>query len=97
MVIAPGTLTVSETHNPKLGGIRRGLGGSLMVAGSNPAPGTLGTLIIRSEVESKELFPSFLSSTSYYDFLSSLMITLFVIAIIVVFVYEYEALRRSKT
>jgi len=25
------------------------------------------------------------------------MITLFVIAIIVVFVYEYEALRRSKT
>jgi len=38
-----------------------------------------------------------LSSTSYYDFLSSLMITLFVIAIIVVFVYEYEALRRSKT
>ena len=49
MVIAPGTLIVSETHNPKLGGIRRGLGGSLMVAGSNPAPGTFGTLIIRSE------------------------------------------------
>jgi len=43
------------------------------------------------------LLPSFLSSTSYYDFLSSLMITLFVIAIIVIFVYEYEALRRSKT
>ena len=64
--------------------------------GSNPAPGTFGTLIIRSEAESRELIPSFLSSTSYYDFLSSLMITLFVIAIIVVFVYEYEALRRSK-
>ena len=65
--------------------------------GQIPAPGTFGTLIIRSEVEPKELVPSFLSSTSYYDFLSSLMITLFVIAIIVVFVYEYEALRRSKT
>ncbi len=38
-----------------------------------------------------------LDAESYYNFLSSLMITLFVIAIIVVFVYEYEALRRSKT
>ena len=43
------------------------------------------------------MLPAFLSTTSYYDFLASLMITLFVIAIIVVFVYEYEALRRSKT
>jgi hypothetical protein len=88
---------VSETHNPKLGGIRRGFGGSLKVVGSNPTPGTFGTLIIQSEGKSRGLLPSFLSSTSYYDFLASLMITLFVIAIIVVFVYEYEALRRSKT
>jgi hypothetical protein len=57
LVIAPGTLTVSETHNPKLGGIRRGLGGSLMVAGSNPAPGTFGTLIIQSEGKSKGIAP----------------------------------------
>ena len=45
----------------------------------------------------EQLFLPALSTTSYYDFLASLMITLFVIAIIVVFVYEYEALRRSKT
>ena len=38
----------------------------------------------------------FLSVSSYYGFLSTLMIVLFVIAIIVIFVYEYEALRRSK-
>jgi len=38
----------------------------------------------------------FLSVDSYYNFLSTLMIVLFVIAIIVIFVYEYEALRRSK-
>ena len=38
----------------------------------------------------------YLSVDSYYGFLSTLMIVLFVIAIIVIFVYEYEALRRSK-
>ena len=38
----------------------------------------------------------FLSVDSYYGFLSTLMIVLFVVAIIVIFVYEYEALRRSK-
>ena len=39
----------------------------------------------------------FLSLDSYYGFLSTLMIVLFVVAIIVIFVYEYEALRRAKT
>ena len=39
----------------------------------------------------------FLSLASYYGFLSSLMIVLFIVAIIVIFVYEYEALRRAKT
>ena len=39
----------------------------------------------------------YLSVDSYYGFLSTLMIVLFVVAIIVIFVYEYEALRRSKT
>lgn len=39
----------------------------------------------------------FLTINSYYNFISTMMIVLFVVAIIVVFVYEYEALRRSKT
>jgi len=37
-----------------------------------------------------------LDINSYYNFLSTLMIVLFVIGLVVVFVYEYEALRRSK-
>jgi len=41
-------------------------------------------------------FP-FLSIDSYYNFLSTAMIVLFVAALVVIFVYEYEALRRSKT
>ncbi len=41
------------------------------------------------------MFP-FLSITSYYNFISTAMIALFVIALVLVFVYEYEALRRSK-
>ncbi len=39
----------------------------------------------------------FLSVDSYYNFLSTTMIVLFVVGIVLVFVYEYEALRRSKT
>jgi hypothetical protein len=42
------------------------------------------------------LFP-FLSLSGYYSFISTTMITLFVVGLIIVFVYEYEALRRSKT
>lgn len=38
-----------------------------------------------------------LDITSFYNFLSAMMIVLFVVGLIVVFVYEYEALRRSKT
>ncbi len=38
-----------------------------------------------------------LTLDGYYNFLSAAMIVLFVIGIIVVFVYEYEALRRSKS
>ncbi len=34
---------------------------------------------------------------SYYNFLSTAMIALFIIGLVVVFVYEYEALRRSRT
>jgi len=40
---------------------------------------------------------SALDVTTYYNFLSGLMITLFVISLIIVFVYEYEVLRRPKT
>ena len=40
-------------------------------------------------------FPS-LSISSYYDFISTAMIVLFIVGLVIVFVYEYEALRRSK-
>jgi hypothetical protein len=33
---------------------------------------------------------------SYYNFISTAMIALFIVALVVVFLYEYEALRRSK-
>jgi hypothetical protein len=39
----------------------------------------------------------FLDISSYYNFLSTTMIVLFVVALVVIFVYEYEALRRTKT
>lgn len=39
---------------------------------------------------------SALSTTSYYNFLSGTMITLFVITLVIIFVYEYEVLRRPK-
>lgn len=39
----------------------------------------------------------FLSLSSYYSFLSTTMITLFIVGLVIIFVYEYEALRRSKT
>jgi len=37
-----------------------------------------------------------LGSTSYYNFLSGAMIALFIITLIIIFVYEYEVLRRPK-
>jgi hypothetical protein len=40
---------------------------------------------------------SLLSTSSYYSFLGGTMIVLFVMALVVIFVYEYEVLRRSKT
>jgi hypothetical protein len=33
---------------------------------------------------------------SYYNFISTAMIALFIIGLVIVFVYEYEALRRTK-
>jgi hypothetical protein len=40
-------------------------------------------------------FP-FLDLNSYYNFISTTMIVLFIVGLVLVFVYEYEALRRSK-
>ena len=40
---------------------------------------------------------SVLDVTGYYNFLSGLMITLFVVSLVIVFVYEYEVLRRPKS
>jgi len=37
-----------------------------------------------------------LDITSYFSFLSGTMITLFVITLVIIFVYEYEVLRRPK-
>ena len=42
------------------------------------------------------MFP-FLDLNSYYNFISTAMISLFIVGLVIVFVYEYEALRRSKT
>ena len=54
-------------------------------------------LIISTEFAGLDLHIPFLSVSSYYNFLSTMMIVLFIIGLVVVFVYEYEALRRSKT
>lgn len=53
-------------------------------------------LIMSSRSAGRQLHIPFLSIDSYYSFLSTTMIVLFVVALIVIFVYEYEALRRSK-
>jgi hypothetical protein len=37
-----------------------------------------------------------LNVAGYYNFLSGLMITLFIVSLVVIFVYEYEVLRRPK-
>ena len=39
----------------------------------------------------------FLDAASYYNFLSTTMIVLFIVGLVIVFAYEYEALRRAKT
>lgn len=44
-----------------------------------------------------EFMVPLLSTTSYFTFLSGLMITLFAISLVIIFVYEYEVLRRSKS
>lgn len=62
-----------------------------------PPPALLVTLNIALRLAGPTVHMPFLDIGSYYSFLSTTMIVLFIIGLIVVFVYEYEALRRSKT
>ena len=39
----------------------------------------------------------FFDINGYYNFLTTAMIALFIIGLVIVFVYEYEMLRRQKT
>lgn len=39
----------------------------------------------------------FLDINGYYSFLSTAMIALFIVGLVIIFVYEYEMLRRQKT
>jgi hypothetical protein len=55
------------------------------------------TLIMRRRCVVRQLHIPFLSIASYYSFLSTTMIVLFIVALVIIFVYEYEALRRTKT
>jgi putative effector of murein hydrolase LrgA (UPF0299 family) len=54
-------------------------------------------LIMRLLLAVRQLPIPFLDINSYYNFLSTAMIVLFVVALVVIFAYEYEALRRTKT
>ncbi|HUI23560.1 MAG TPA: hypothetical protein VLY82_04115 [Nitrososphaerales archaeon] len=42
------------------------------------------------------MYLSIFDINGYYNFISTAMIALFIVGIVIVFVYEYEALRRSK-
>ena len=47
-------------------------------------------------VPASDLHFPFLDLNGYYSFLSTSMIVLFIIGLVIVFVYEYEMLRRQK-
>jgi hypothetical protein len=38
----------------------------------------------------------FFTISDYYNFISTAMLVLFIVGLVIVFVYEYEALRRTK-
>ena len=63
--------------------------------GSNPARHSSNPYY-RKPGPQPELHLPTLDISSYYSFLSTTMIVLFIIGLVIVFVYEYEALRRSK-
>lgn len=54
-------------------------------------------LITTEQGAERNLHLPFLDINGYYNFLGAMMIVLFIVGLVVVFVYEYEALRRSKT
>jgi hypothetical protein len=39
----------------------------------------------------------FLDITSYFQFLDGLIIALFVVTLLIIFIYQYDVLRRKKT
>ena len=51
--------------------------------------------IARQTAENMPIGP--LDVTSYFNFLSGTMIVLFLVSLIIIFVYEYEVLRRTKS
>jgi len=61
----------------------------------NPAPGTQKTYTMPISTANSTMIP-ILSSSSFYNFISGAMITLFIVALVIIFVYEYEVLRRPK-
>jgi hypothetical protein len=61
------------------------------------APNTQQRLLSDIKVAVIELHFPFLDLNSYYSFISTAMIVLFIVGLVIVFVYEYEALRRTKT
>jgi hypothetical protein len=72
------------------------------IAGSNlrtrvPPPALPATLIMRRVGRRPYLHLPQLDINGYYNFISTTMIVLFIIGLVIIFVYEYEALRRSKT
>ena len=54
-------------------------------------------LLSEERAEAANLHLPSLTISGYFDFLGTAMLVLFVVGLVLVFVYEYEALRRSKT
>jgi hypothetical protein len=40
---------------------------------------------------------SFLDVTSYFQFLDGLVIALFIVTLLIIFIYQYDVLRRKKS
>jgi hypothetical protein len=76
--------------------------GSPVIAGSKPErlrripPSALQKTYTHHSIRAERDMIPLLSTTSYYNFLSATMITLFVLTLAIIFVYEYEVLRRPK-
>ncbi len=62
-----------------------------------PPPALQQRLLCDGGASGRTLSIPFLTIGGFYSLLSTMMIVLFIVGLVVVFVYEYEALRRSKT